>query len=135
MRPWNIFWKNYWAIKYLGLLTSGLRNLFCKIVKPSGPHSYILNVRSLMYIWLILVWSCDYLISSSCHMTNLKLLILLSKKKAPAMFCEKWCSSKYYNFHRKTPVMESLFNKEIEECILKNICKRLVLFCALFITR
>ena len=46
--PWNIFRKNCWAMKYLGLWSPGLRNNFGKCVKTSGPTSYILNVRSLI---------------------------------------------------------------------------------------
>ena len=39
-KPWNIFWKNYWAMKYLGLWSPGLRIfffLFEKFVKSSAP--------------------------------------------------------------------------------------------------
>ena len=39
---WNIFWKNYWTITYLGLCSSRLRNVFCKICKtfrPLLPHT------------------------------------------------------------------------------------------------
>ena len=35
-------------MKYLGLWSPGLRNIFGKCVKTSGPTSYILNVRSLI---------------------------------------------------------------------------------------
>ena len=45
--PWNIFRKNYWAMKYLGLWSPGLRRFFWKICKTLRPLSYILNVRSL----------------------------------------------------------------------------------------
>ena len=31
-------------------------------------------------------------------------------QKQPEMFCKKSCSEKYRKFHRKTPVLESLFN-------------------------
>ena len=34
-------------MKYLDLWSPGLWNIFWKFVKPSGPPSYILNVRSL----------------------------------------------------------------------------------------
>ena len=34
-------------MKFLGLWSPGLQNFFEKFVKPSGPSSYILNVRSL----------------------------------------------------------------------------------------
>ena len=69
------------------------------------------------------------------------------------MFCKKRCSKKFCTFHRKTPVMESLFNKVagLKTCnfikkrlqhrffpmkfaksyrtpILKNICERLLLY-------
>ena len=36
-------------MKYLSRWSPGLRNFFEKFVKPFGPHSYTLNVRSLMY--------------------------------------------------------------------------------------
>ena len=52
--PWNIFWKNYWALKYLGLWFPGLRKTFSKNCKTlplhSPPPSYMLNVRSLMIL-------------------------------------------------------------------------------------
>ena len=41
------FLKNYWAMKYLGLWSPGVRIFFEKFVKPSTTPSYILNVRSL----------------------------------------------------------------------------------------
>ena len=37
------FLKNYWAMKYLGLWSPGLRLSFEKFVKPSGTPSCILN--------------------------------------------------------------------------------------------
>ena len=42
------FLKNYWAMKYLVYGLLGYEIFFEKFVKPSGSHSYILNVRSLM---------------------------------------------------------------------------------------
>ena len=39
-------------MKYLGLWSRGLRNFFEKFVKPSGPSSYTLNVRSLRLVLL-----------------------------------------------------------------------------------
>ena len=39
--PWNIFWKNYWAMKHLGLWSPGLRNFFwqiCKTLRPPPPR-------------------------------------------------------------------------------------------------
>ena len=43
-----MFWKNYWAMKYLGLWSPGLRIFFWKICKTLHLlPSYILNVRSL----------------------------------------------------------------------------------------
>ena len=53
-KPWNIFWKNYWAMKYLGLCSPGLRKIFWKILKTLRPPSYILNVRSLNAVPLLL---------------------------------------------------------------------------------
>ena len=32
-------------------------------------------------------------------------------KQPPEVFCKKRCSQKYRQYHRKTPVLESLFNK------------------------
>ena len=71
----------------------------------------------------------------------------------PDVFCKNWCSLKFRKFHRKAPVLESLFNnvaglqacnfikkilqhwsfpmkfaKFLRTPILKNICKRLLLF-------
>ena len=34
---WNILWKNYWAMKNLGLWSPVYEILFKKFVKPSGP--------------------------------------------------------------------------------------------------
>ena len=69
----------------------------------------------------------------------------------PEVFCKKWCSQKAWKFHRKTPVLESIFNKVaglwacnfikkklqhrcfpmkfaklLRTPILKNICERLL---------
>ena len=74
------------------------------------------------------------------------------RKQPPAVFCKKSCSLKFRKFHRKTPVLESLFNKVagLQACnfikkglqqrhipvkfakflrthFLKNICERLLL--------
>ena len=73
-------------------------------------------------------------------------------KQPPVVFCKKRCSKKFRKFHRKTPMLESLFNKvaglkawnfikmrfqhrcfpvkfpkTLRTLILKNIYKRLVL--------
>ena len=32
-------------------------------------------------------------------------------EQPPEVFCEKMCSEKFCKFHRKTPALESLFNK------------------------
>ena len=91
------------------------------------------------------------------HMSKINLSLpfttqlLNLQKQPPGMFCKKRCSSKFCNIHRKTPVLESLFNKvEGQACnfiekrlqhrcfpvniakflktpILKNICERLLL--------
>ena len=75
------------------------------------------------------------------------------QKQPPKMFCKKRCSQKYRKFHRKTPVLESLFNniaglqacdfikkilqhrcfpmkfvKFLRTPILKNICERTLSF-------
>ena len=34
-----------------------------------------------------------------------------NKKQPPEVFCKKRCPWKFRNIHRKTPVLESLFNK------------------------
>ena len=45
-------------------------------------------------------------------------------------FCKKKYSSRFRKFRRKTPVLESLFNKVPSLTpILKNICQRLLLHC------
>ena len=46
------------------------------------------------------------------------------------VFCKKRYSEKFCKFHRKTPVLESLFNKVAGLTrILKNICQQLLLHC------
>ena len=75
------------------------------------------------------------------------------QKQSPEVFCKKKCSLKVRKFHRKTSVLESLFNKVaglpscnfikkwlqqwcfpvkfpklLRTSILKNICERLLLF-------
>ena len=63
------------------------------------------------------------------------------QKKPREVFCKKRCSSKFRKFHKKTPMLESLFNKmrfqhrsfpvkfpkTLGTLVLKNICKRLLL--------
>ena len=65
------FLKKLGAMKYLGLWSPGLRNIFWKNGKPSGPLSYILNVRSLTCssdtftnFHVILCWSVKFVILS-----------------------------------------------------------------------
>ena len=41
--PWNILWKNYWAMKYLGLWFLGLRKFFWKICKTLCPTPPLLR--------------------------------------------------------------------------------------------
>ena len=48
-------------MKYLGLWSRGLQIFFEKFVKPLGPPSYILNVRSL--IWYIYIYIYIYIYS------------------------------------------------------------------------
>ena len=75
------------------------------------------------------------------------------QKQPPEMFCKKRCSKNFRKFHRKTPVLESLFNnvagvqawnfikkillhwcfpikfaKRLRTSILQNIWERLLLF-------
>ena len=75
------------------------------------------------------------------------------QKQPPEFLCKKRCSEKYCKFHRKTPVLESLFNnvagpqacnfikkilqywcfpikfaKFLRTPILRNICERLIRF-------
>ena len=46
------------------------------------------------------------------------------------VFCKKSCSQRFRKFHRKTPMLESLFNRVAGlTTILKNICQRLLLHC------
>ena len=76
-------------------------------------------------------------------------LYLNLRKQRPEVFCRKRCLQKFRKFHRKTPVLESLFNaaqacnfikkrlqhryfpvkfaKFLRTPILKNICERLLL--------
>ena len=72
------------------------------------------------------------------------------QKQAMEVFCEKKCSKNFCKFHRKTPVLQSLFNKDLKACnfikeklkhrcfpvkfvkfletfVVKNICERLLL--------
>ena len=54
------------------------------------------------------------------------------QKQPPESRCsvKKKCSKKFRKFHRKTPVLESLFNKITGLTpVLKNICQRLLLHC------
>ena len=52
------------------------------------------------------------------------------QKQPQDLFCKKRCSHKFRKFHRKIPVLESLFNENIGKFlrtpILKNICERLL---------
>ena len=69
------------------------------------------------------------------------------EKQPPEVFYEKRCSQKFRKFHKKTPVLESLFNEAcnfikkrlqqrcfpvkfaefLRTTIFKNICERLLL--------
>ena len=74
------------------------------------------------------------------------------QKQPPEVFCKKGCSENFFEFHKKTPVLESLFNKVaglrtwnvikktlqhscfpvsfvkfLRTPILKNFCERLLL--------
>ena len=51
------------------------------------------------------------------------------QKQPPAVFCKKSCSLKFRKFHRKTPVLESLFNKVAGLQACKFIKKRLQYRC------
>ena len=42
------------------------------------------------------------------------------QKQPPEMFCKKRCCSKFYKFHRKTPVLGSLFNNFIKKRFLHS---------------
>ena len=77
------------------------------------------------------------------------LIIKIPQKQPPKVFCKKRCSQNFRKFHRKTPVLECLFNKVatatlstrvsitgvflwnsrifLKAPILKNICERLLL--------
>ena len=37
------------------------------------------------------------------------------QKQPPELFCKKSCSEKIRKFHRKTPVLETLFNKVADQ--------------------
>ena len=68
--PWNIFWKNYWARKYLGLWSPGLPIFFRKICKTLRPPSYKLNVRSL--ISELIIVNTFFFYSSIPHLSSEK---------------------------------------------------------------
>ena len=94
--------------------------------------------------------------SSSIQIVQNLLILYYHQKRPPSVFYKKRCSLKFHKFHRKTPVLESLFNgvpglkacdfiekrlqhrcfpvkfaKYLRRPILKNICKRLLLNCIL----
>ena len=98
---------------------------------------------------------CPWNSSLRCFPTFHQLSIILHKQP-PEVFCEKSCSGKFCNIHRKAPVLESLFHKVVglqvcnfikqklqHRCflcnlakfvrtsILKNICERLLLIAAI----
>ena len=56
-------------------------------------------------------WESDELIN---HLSY----IIGSGRKQPPVFCKKTYSSKFCNFHRKIPVFESLFNKELQSNLI-----------------
>ena len=45
--PRNLYWKSYWAMKYLDLRSSRPQNIFRKICKTLRSPCYMLNVHSL----------------------------------------------------------------------------------------
>ena len=56
---------------------------------------------------------------------NLHHICLAVQKQPFANFLQNWCSQKFRNIHRKTPVLESLFNKVAGLQVCNFIKKRL----------
>ena len=57
--------------------------------------------------------------------TTLKKPVIIQKQQ-PEVFYRKNCSEEFRNLHRKTSVMESLFNFNNVVEFFKNICERRV---------
>ena len=84
------------------------------------------NLRSTVQVYYFFFWQGKLLVY-----VLIGLHCLLPEVAIRAeVFCKKMCFERFRKFHRKTPVMESLFNKVAGLTpILKNICQRLLLHC------
>ena len=89
--------------------------------------AYVLNGKFLIEL---ISYQCSHL----CFPLFCSILQYFSKlqstgkqqKQTPKVFYKKGCSKKFRNIHRKTPVLESLFNKvaKLKACRLATYLKR-----------
>ena len=145
---WSLFFKNLqgWAMQLYQNRDSAIAGFFVNIVKISRTLILQKNLRGIVSAFLLKLFSKDLLTFWRVSDLAQRNAFLFAQNQPPEVFSKKRGSWKFCDIHRKTPVLEPLFNnvagntrlqircfsvdvaKFLGTPTLMKICKRLLLF-------